>query len=401
MVTSVIAWSKRHLDRSVTESLYVFVLTRGLIFAIFILVGHFAVGPPEIGIVETGPISARNATINLQDAGSTQTLRQTISQGDVNLYQDLGRRGYDRQPFGSDSYGASQYAFFPLLPGLLWLLGAAGLDPLVAATVLSNIFFLGSLILLYKLARRLNYDERDGSRTILYLAVFPVSYFFSLPMTESLFLLLTLAGFYTALDEKPLTAGIAGALASATRANGILLLPAIIILYWQRKEEWSMRKVLGLCLMPLGLIAYMLFSWNRTGDLLAFVHAQHLRSRQFGFFFGPLFDYLRRPYEVALPWNFVLLNVAVVLLAFVCAYLLLKQRQWALAAYTLLVVLLPLSSSSVMSMARYLSVCFPMFIALGASGRSPRVDTLIKVIFIALWGLMTVLFAGRFTMALT
>jgi FtsH-binding integral membrane protein len=54
-----------------------------------------------------------------------------------------------------------------------------------------------------------------------------------------------------------------------------------------------------------------------------------------------------------------------------------------------------------MSMARYLSVCFPMFIALGATGRSPRVDTLIKVIFIALWGLMTVLFAGRFTMALT
>jgi len=401
MVTSVIAWWKRHLDRSVTESLYVFVLTRGLIFAIFILVGHFTVGPPEIGLTETAPISARNGTINLQDAGTMQTLRQTISQGDVNLYVDLSQRGYDRQPFGSNSFGASQYAFFPLLPGLLWLLGTVGFDRMVAGTVLSNIFFLCSLILLYRLARKLNYDDRDCSRVIFYLAVFPVSYFFSVPMTESLFLLLTVASFYAACDDKSLTSGVAGALATATRSNGILLLPAILILYWQRQEEWSIRKLLGLCLIPMGLIAFMLFSWNRSGNLLAFVDAQKMRSRQFGLFLVPLFEYFRRPYEVALPWNFVLLNVAVSLLAFVCAYLLLRQRQWALAAYTLLMVLLPLSTTSVLSMGRILSACFPMFIALGAAGRSTRVDTIIKAIFIALLGLMTALFAGRFTMALT
>ena len=66
-----------------------------------------------------------------------------------------------------------------------------------------------------------------------------------------------------------------------------------------------------------------------------------------------------------------------------------------------MIVLLPLSTSTLVSMTRYMSVCFPIFIALGDLGRSTRVDQIVRTVFIALFVLMTALFAARFTMALT
>jgi hypothetical protein len=403
MALSTIMQWRRHMNQGVTEALFAFALTRGIVLVIFILVGHLTLVSPEIGsgAGQTGPIFARNAVISLRDSPITQNLRQAVSQGDVNLYINLSERGYDQHAFGTSPEGSSQYAFFPLFPALLWLIDKVGLDKLWVATLLSNLFFSFALILLYKLARQLNYDNSSAGRAVFYLAAFPVSYFFSLPMPEALFLLLTVSSFYAAVNGKWLLAGGTGALASATRLNGVLLLPAVLILCWQRRETWSKRQILGLCLIPAGLLAYMLFSWERTGNSLAFADAGYLWGRHPTFFLNPLLTYFRKPYEIALPWNFILLNVAAALLAFACSYLLIKQRQWALAAYTLLTVLVPLSSSSVLSVARYMSVCFPIFIALSTAGRSSRIDQTIRAVFIALLGLMTALFAARFTMALT
>lgn len=403
MALSTIMQWRRHINQGVTEALFAFALTRGIILVIFILVGNLTLGSPEMGsgAGQTGPIVARNAFISLGDSSIKQNLRQAISQGDVNLYLNLSERGYDQHAFGTNPDGSSQYAFFPLFPALLWLIGKVGLDKLWVATLLANLFFLFALIVLYKLTRRLNYDDSAAGRAVFYLAAFPVSYFSSLPITEALFLLLTVSSFYAAVNGKWLLAGGTGALASATRLNGVFLLPTLLLLCWQRREPWSKRQILGLCLIPAGLFAYMLFSWRWTGNLLAFADAGYLWGRRPTFFLNPLLDYFRKPYEIALPWNFILLNVAAALLAFACGYLLLRQRQWALAAYTLLTVLLPLSSSSVLSIARYTSVCFPVFIALSVTGRSARMDRAIRAIFIAGLGLMTALFAARFTMALT
>lgn len=394
---------RSHLNQSVTEALFAFGLTRGIVLFLLILVGHLTLGASEVGSGpgQSGPIFARNAVISLRDSSITQNLREALSQGDANLYLNLSERGYSRHAFGTNPQSSSEYAFFPLFPALLWLIDKVGLDRLWVATLLSNLFFLAALVVLYKLTRRLNYDDAAAGRAVFYLAAFPLSYFFSLPITEALFLLLTVSSFYAAVDGKWLLAGGAGALASATRLSGVLLFPALLILCWQRRETWSKRQILGLCLIPMGLFAYMFFSWERTGNALAFADAGYFWGRHPTFFLNPLLDYFRKPYEIALPWNFVLLNVAVALLAFACSYLLIRQRQWAFAAYTLLTVLLPLSSASVLSVGRYTSVCFPVFIALSATGRSARIDRTIRAIFIAGLGLMTALFAARFTMALT
>jgi len=286
-----------------------------------------------------------------------------------------------------------------VLPALLWTIGKLGLDVLLGGSVLTNLFFLGALVILYKLVIALGYDETTAKRTLFYIAFFPVSYFFSLPMTESVFLLLTVASFYAAIKNRWLCSGILGAVTSATRLNGFLLLPALLVFWWQRAQPRSFKAIAALALVPLGMVVFMLLSWKWSGELLAPAKAPWVR--RFGFFLMPLWDYLSQPHIIALPWNFVLLNFLAAILALAAIYFLIRDGQVALAVYVTSMVLLFLSTTGLISLARYMSVCFPIFITLGELGRSTRIDQTIRIIFIALFALMTALFAARFTMALT
>jgi hypothetical protein len=266
---------------------------------------------------------------------------------------------------------------------------------------LSTLLFLLALVVLYKTTLAFNYDAATADRTVFYLAAFPVSYFFSLPMTESLFLLLTVGSFYAARREAWWTAGILGALSSATRVTGVLLLPVLCVLYWQQHRGRPRADVLKLLLVPLGLLAFMYYLDLITGDALAFRHVLGSWGRQSGFFLRPLFQFLRHPQEVSMFWDFRLLNFTVSIGALVCGVWLLKRREWALALYALLGVVIPLSSQLLQSHARYVMVVFPVFIVLGVWGRHPRVDQLIRAVLVVLLGLMSALFAAHFTIALS
>lgn len=84
-------------------------------------------------------------------------------------------------------------------------------------------------------------------------------------------------------------------------------------------------------------------------------------------------------------------------MALVCGLWLVKRREWALALYTLIGVLLPLSTSTLQSLARYTMVIFPVFIVLAIAGRSPRIDQTIRAVFLSLLVLISALYAAHFT----
>lgn len=90
-------------------------------------------------------------------------------------------------------------------------------------------------------------------------------------------------------SEKYILMGITGALASATRNIGVMLVFAIAAKYTMDFIGFQGRKtiggyfgtsfknyklVLGTALIPFGLFAYMAFLGYRMGDPLAFVHIQ-------------------------------------------------------------------------------------------------------------------------------
>ena len=381
---------------SARDALFVFVLSRSLIFVIFIFVGHL-----NIVTLPDHPTNIREAFIRLEGAPIARRLRETMWRADVAHYVVISRAGYQDNPNDVATEQGGAWAFLPLFPLLLWLLSKITSDVILLAAALSNVFFLVALFLLHKFTLASGYDREVARRAVFYMSCFPVSYFFSVPLTESLFVLLTVGSLYAAKQDRWWTAGVLGALSSATRVVGVLLFPALLVLSWQKYRMTGLRRAVGVALVPFGLFAFMFYSWWRVGNAWAFRDSEVVWGRKPTFFLTPLVKYIIHPQTVAEPWNFNLLNACAALLVFVAVYVLIKHREWALAAFALLSVLLPLSSGLLQSLDRYALANFPMFIALALMARSYTLDQTIRFIFIACLGIMTALYAANYTIAVS
>lgn len=338
--------------------------------------------------------------ITLQKVQLARIISKRVAVGDVNWYRELAEGGYERRAFTTER--EANWAFFPLFP-FLWSLAArvTGEYTFSGLALSAGCFFL-ALLLLHKTVLAFGWHVADANRTVFYLAAYPVSYFFSLPLTESLFLCLTVGCFYAAKREAWLTAGVLGALAAATRFAGLLLLPALVCLYWQTYRTLRPRiNILPLLLIPTGLLAFMLLLYRNTGNAFAFKDIGVAWGRQPGFLLKPLLTYLADPLLLSSGWDFRLLNFLAATTTLICGLVLLKWRRWALACYTLASVCLALSSSLLQSQARYAMVVFPSLIVLSVAGRRPRVDMAIRTASLILLAILTIMFSLRLDIALS
>jgi Gpi18-like mannosyltransferase len=382
-------------EQSTRAALYTFWLTRTIILVIFILTGQIKVMPDPVNS------GTADSYLSLRRIPVSRILTAEAQTADANWYLSIAANGYERRAFENSIY--HNWAFFPLYPLLLraasWVTGEFTLTGML----ISHLFFFFALILLHKTALVFELDVEAAGRAIFYLAIFPVSYFFSLPVTESLFLLLTTASFYFAKRERWWIAGLCGALASATRLTGVLLLPTLAVLYWQTyRHFWPPRRsLLAICLVPAGLFGFMIYLYAITGNALAFKGALVAWGRTTGFFLTPLLGYIRHPLDIIGPWNPHFLNFWAATITLVCGFVLIRRRAYALASYTLLSAFVALSSVLLQSQARYAMVVFPTFMVLATWGRYSSVDTLVRTVSLVLLSLMTALFAAHFSIAMS
>jgi hypothetical protein len=345
------------------------VLSRALVFVLLILGSQIAFLGKDYGN------TIWRTRIDLSAERVRPELTRMVMVGDAWFYERIAREGYERP--GADGGPRNTWAFFPLFPLIV-----PGPDFALGAMVVSNLAFAIGLLLVAAAGLRLGFSEDEVERAAFFIAFFPTSYFFSMPMTEALFLCLSAAAFYFAGRGWWWAAGIAGALASATRFVGVLLMPALLPMPGRRTQKaW-------LLLVPAGTLAFMFFLQQLTGDPLAFVRAQSLWGR----------GSLQWPLSVSEPWNFVALNLAAAALLLVAAIDLLRRKQWALGVYTLLAVAVPLGTGSVQSLARYSMVVFPAFLWLAA--RSEKAERWVTAVLVILLGWMVTLFVLRVDFAL-
>lgn len=352
-------WRNLSRDPSLREALFTFLLTRGLIFFVFVLTTSFSFMDKP-----ASPGEFQETRIALGSVG--RHLRPLAVRADGEWYEAIAREGYTRIPF--ETTRQHNWAFFPLYPLLLRLAATLTGGFKLTGLALSNPLFFFALLLLHKMVGAFGYDGGVADRTIFYISIFPTSYFFSLNMSESLFLLLTVGAFYAARRDAWWLAGATGALATATRFSGILLLPVLLILYWQRyglRPRWN---ALYLLLVPVGLLAFMFYLYTITGNPFAFKDILVTWGRRPGLFVRPLLNYLANFGVLDESWDFYFLNFAAAMTAFVCGFSLLKRREWAFAFYTLGSTIIPLSSLKLQSVARYMVVVFPIFIVLAMAG---------------------------------
>jgi hypothetical protein len=306
---------------------------------------------------------------------------------DTGWYLDVIGNGYRTQ--GSAVSAQSNFAFFPLYPATVKAL--ARLLPASARTVeaqlligvlLSNILFFAALILLRKFVAVSQGDDELARRTVLYLLIFPTSFYFSCFYTESMFLFLSVAALFAASRGWWAGAGFLGGLAALTRPNGVLVLVPLLWGYLSSRS-WKLRRVrwdvAWLALVPAGLLSFLVGIRGITGDLLAPLRVQaawgKISSTPWETIFQPLY-----PYPVVTPIERLLVLALLVVAVF--AFRLLRDR--SLAVYALVMLLPPLFTGVLNSSARYAAVVFPLFMTLAVVGGTRRVDLFIKTISLAL-----------------
>ncbi|MCS5697650.1 hypothetical protein NZK32_01140 [Cyanobium sp. FGCU-52] len=200
----------------------------------------------------------------------------------------------------AEGYSGDNFAFFPFFPAVTKAVAAVlQLAPLPVALVLTNGAFLMALVVLERLSRRCLGEQ--AARAVVLLTCFnPMSIFFAIPYTEAFYLLLTGLTLLVLLGSPLRVPGVAvlGALSSATRPTGVVILPSILIAFArQRGPAAGLVPSLG-ALGGLGAVA--LLNWRLSGDPLAFLHAQKAWEVNPGFNLSGLPFWLERLSKVFL-----------------------------------------------------------------------------------------------------
>ncbi len=212
-------------------------------------------------------------------------LYQAWDHWDTGYYMRISQLGYTADR--SDTH-----AFFPLYPILLRCVDAIVPGPtLVATLVLANMCCLGALVVLHRFVAS-EFGSTVASRTLLFLMAFPTAFFLSAGYNASLFLLLSVSALYCLRSGLFWSAGAIGALASATRLTGALLVLPFVIEY-ARQRGWRLpstraswrgvldREAAAVLLIPAGVGAFAMFCWVQFGHPLDFLHAQRYWGRHF------------------------------------------------------------------------------------------------------------------------
>lgn len=320
------------------------------------------------------------------------------NQYDARHYLDLARNGYE-----ATGNQRLWIVFYPLYPWTTRLVAILLRDYLISAFVVSALASLAAALLFERLVQ-LDHPTEIARRTVWFLFIFPTSYFLHIGYTESLFLALLFGCFLSVRKEQWLLAGVLGALASLTRVNGLLLVPALAVEALHqysvtRRWQWQW---LWVGLVPLGFCVYLLAVYRATGNAFAFTTVQRenwnksfappwvgiremldrAASR------GPRFAHTRGVYELL----FVLLNLGATLLASV------KLRP-SYAVWMAGNLLLFASTSQITSTPRYTLVMFPLFILfarLAADRTWNAVITVWSLLFLALFATLFLQTLGGF-----
>lgn len=209
---------------------------------------------------------------------------QAWTRWDSPHYIDIAKYGYS----GAVEDGQHLFlVFYPLLPWLLRFLHFCVGDYRLCGVLLSVIGFAVGSLYFYKLTER-EFGDTAAENALLFLGVFPFSFFFGAVLTEGIFLAVSAAFLYYLREHKWWLVAVLGFFACMTKVQGVLLAVAVAaeILYSEKfvtllKEKNGKaivkRIVLPglLCsLMLLGFVIYLGINRYVEGDPFRFLYYQ-------------------------------------------------------------------------------------------------------------------------------
>ncbi|RKZ91660.1 MAG: hypothetical protein DRQ40_09605 [Gammaproteobacteria bacterium] len=335
----------------------------------------------------------------IEKSGGSRTFLQNYYQvskkNDSYWYQGIAIVGYDkvntREDLGYvrvDGFKQSNWAFFPFYPMMnRFLMRTAGMNFDESASIISLVFSTLAMIGIYWFCCLYFGDSRHSLYATLLFFSFPYSFYFSMFYTEAVFLSVLIFSFVVIHSNRtyfliPLLVPLV-----LLRPNGVVFLIPLYLYYLERsglirslRIDWkgifrleNLRRSLVFASGPLAFTGYCIYQYVVTGYFFAFSIAQVGWFRDVGSPWAPLFKGEGFVYDF---------NSAYTILAIVVAVMMFKKMPLSLNVLVWSSILLPLTSGSVISMPRYISVVFPLFMFLsGHFYRSEGRNFLLAAVF--------------------
>jgi hypothetical protein len=298
-----------------------------------------------------------------------------VKKNDSFWYEKITKEGYSKINQKSDlgfsqgkNFKQSEWAFFPFYPfSIRFCSNVFNLNFNESAFLISIVFSFLSVIGMYWFG--LIYYKNQSLAFLNSLVVFcsPFSFYFSMFYTEAIFFALILFSFIAIYYHRLLIVGILLIPLVLVRPNGIIITIPLFFYFLEHnniltKNKFAWQEILKLkalkhssvfLIAPLTFIIFCIYQYLMTGYFFAFSIAQQGWYREFTLPFLSFF----RSGDFSTQFNsFFTLSV----LAY--AVIIRKKLPISLNVFIAISLILPLCSGSVMSMTRFVSVVFPMFL---------------------------------------
>ncbi len=168
---------------------------------------------------------------------SVWDLNRNFHTWDTHYYLEIAERGYSKLPFNPSL--PQNWAFYPFYPLLISAAVHAtatqniGIASLVAAIFISNSALIFALYLIKITAKKYGISRSQVNWAVFWLLFFPASHALFLGFTESVFLCTLMLYFWALSTQRFTLAAWCVAVASCTKVTGVLLLPVLLIAWWQ------------------------------------------------------------------------------------------------------------------------------------------------------------------------
>jgi hypothetical protein len=303
--------------------------------------------------------------------------------------------------------------FFPLYPLVLRLFNFIFQNYLVSGLFVSNLCWVFAAYLLYELAL-MDTDRKGALRALKYLCILPASFLFSAPLSDSLFLLLSVACIYAVRKNIYPLAGVIGFLAAFTRMPGILLFaPACFELVGTiirerpthlRDTRWRWRmtgNALSLLFIPAGLLLYLYVNYHVTGNATMFlIYQSENWHQQLGWFFATMATVVNSATgsfsdNLNMLWGLWIPNILFLFASLGIVIAAQHKLRASNVAYFIAYYGVCMGATWLLSAPRYLTAAFPLALALGAITEKKSVDRIATIVCCVLFVLYFAAFVNQ------
>ncbi len=221
------------------------------------------------------------------------TFRSIWTYGDGYHYVDIAENWYRSAGYIDDIV---RLVFLPMYPILIR--GAAYLTGhyFIPAVVISLVSFSLAGCVIYKIAR-LDMEHSDALRAVKYIVIVPSTLFYSAPMSDSLFLLLSASCIYFTRRKEYMTAAVFGGLACFTRSLGLALIAPVCFefiadtIYEVKSGNFvpsrTIMHLISLFIIPLGFCAYLYINYAVSGNPFQYlIYQSEHWNQNLGYFFN-------------------------------------------------------------------------------------------------------------------